>query len=152
MPKVIIEIDKETFDHYQKVKHQIQEAEKIEITIEECIKRVLANQPKLLADYHSLADMFVECIKEKEVMEKSLKNESRDSFIYEHSYKQVLKDVKGKAKNAADKRHEPTRKRKEQAIQEYKNSRLSKNEFAAKFAEKYHVAESTMRKNWLQGV
>lgn len=77
MPKVIIEIDKETFDHYQKVKHQIQEAEKTEITIEECIKRVLANQPKLLADYHSLADMLVECIKEKEVMEKSLKNESR---------------------------------------------------------------------------
>lgn len=56
------------------------------------------------------------------------------------------------AKKAAQSRHAPIKARKEQAIQEYKNSGLSKNEFAAKFAEKYHVAESTMRKNWLQGV
>ncbi|MFS6937335.1 hypothetical protein [Neisseria animaloris] len=63
--------------------------------------------------------------------------------------KQQIKELN---KRAAELRHKKTNELKEQAIQEYKESGLSKNQFTKQYAAKYHVSEATMRKNWLQGI
>ena len=60
--------------------------------------------------------------------------------------------IKESNKRAAELRHKKTNELKKQAIQEYKGSGLSKNQFAEQYADKYHVSEATMRKNWLQGI
>ncbi|MFC3875579.1 hypothetical protein, partial [Neisseria musculi] len=63
--------------------------------------------------------------------------------------KQLIKESNRKAALA---RHAKTNKLKAQAIREYKDSGLSKNQFAKQAASRFYVSESTMRKNWLQGV
>ena len=86
---------------------------------------------------------------------KSVKKEKKDRSNLKKAALEAIKEkqsVRDANRRAAETRHAKTNALKEQAIQEYKNSGLSKNEFSRRMAEKYHVSLTTMRKNWLQGI